>query len=102
MNNRKAKVFDYSTKTFTERMWQDIEVGNFIKVQKDESFPCDILFVKCAAKNVIAFVDTMNLDGEVSFFFYPISSLPIKLPLDKPERKNSGKGNTRSRRTHIL
>lgn len=52
-------------------MWQDIEVGDFLKVQKDESFPCDILFVKCAAKNGIAFVDTMNLDGEVPLFFLP-------------------------------
>jgi P-type E1-E2 ATPase len=66
VNHRKVKVFDYSNKTFSDRLWQEIEVGDFIKVHKDEAFPCDLLFVKSAAVNGIAFVDTMNLDGEVS------------------------------------
>ena len=65
VNNRKVKVFDNSTKIFIEKLWCEIEVGDFIKVFKDESIPCDLLFVKSSSKNGIAFVDTMNLDGEV-------------------------------------
>lgn len=59
------KIFDYGTRNFRETLWSEVEVGNLIKVFKDEQFPCDLVFVKCSSKNGIAFVDTMNLDGEV-------------------------------------
>ena len=59
------KVFDYGSKSFQEKLWRNLEVGDLIKIFKDEQFPCDLLFAKCSSKNGIAFVDTMNLDGEV-------------------------------------
>ena len=65
MNSKKVKVFDYGTKNFREKLWSEVTVGDLVKVFKDEQFPCDLLFAKCSAKNGIAFVDTMNLDGEV-------------------------------------
>lgn len=63
------KIFDYGTRNFRETLWSEVEVGNLIKVFKDEQFPCDLVFVKCSSKNGIAFVDTMNLDGEVESSF---------------------------------
>lgn len=45
----------------------NLEVGEIVKVQKEEQFPADLIFLKCSEKNGIAFVDTMNLDGEVLF-----------------------------------
>lgn len=60
------KVFDYATKTFRDKLWRDVVVGDFLKILKDEQFACDLLFVKCSSKNGIAFVDTMNLDGETN------------------------------------
>lgn len=65
VNLKKVKVFDYGTKNFSDKLWSQIVVGDLIKVCKDEQFPCDIIFAKCSSKNGIAFVDTMNLDGEV-------------------------------------
>jgi len=66
-----VKVFDYGIKNFVEKQWNEVGVGDLIKVFKDEQFACDLLFVKCSSKNGIGFVDTMNLDGEVllSVFF---------------------------------
>ncbi len=41
-------------------------MGDFLKVKKDESFPCDLLMTRCSATNGISFIDTMNLDGETN------------------------------------
>ncbi len=43
-----------------------MQVGDLLKVMKDEQFATDILFIKCSSKNGLAFVDTMNLDGETN------------------------------------
>lgn len=64
------KVFDYRTRNFREILWSEIVVGDLIKISKDEQFPCDLLLGKCSSKNGIAFVDTMNLDGEVIFILF--------------------------------
>lgn len=70
MNLKKIKVFDYGTKAFLDKMWSEIVVGDLVRVVKDEQFPCDLIFLKSSSKNGIAFVDTMNLDGEVFHFFF--------------------------------
>lgn len=41
-------------------------MGELIKVYKDEEFPADLLFMKSSKENGLAFVDTMNLDGETN------------------------------------
>ena len=61
--------FDYLSNSFIEKEWMNLEVGEIVKVLKEEPFPADILFLKCSEKNGIAFVDTMNLDGEVKIIF---------------------------------
>lgn len=45
--------------------WKNLEVGELVKVLKEEPFPADLIFLKSSEKNGISFVDTMNLDGEV-------------------------------------
>ena len=63
VNNKKATVVTGGHTVIKE--WKDVEVGEILKVVKDESFPADMLLLQCSAENGIAFVDTMNLDGEV-------------------------------------
>jgi phospholipid-transporting ATPase len=54
---------------FKEKLWCDIKAGELIKVLKEEEFPCDIVLMKSDKDSGIVFVDTMNLDGEVSYKF---------------------------------
>lgn len=62
VNNAKARVLDYDTKSFVEKKWRDIKLGDIIRVAKDETFPCDMLCLSSRKEKVN--VDTMNLDGE--------------------------------------
>lgn len=64
INNTKAMVLNRQNKAFEQVCWKDIRLGDVIRVSKDETFPCDMLFVY--ARNDIIFVDTMNLDGETN------------------------------------
>lgn len=63
-NNRKTSVFNYDKQEFEDAHWSDIKIGDIVKVEKDHSFPGDLLFLY--AKTDVIFVDTMNLDGETN------------------------------------
>lgn len=41
-------------------------MGELIKIYKDEEFPSDLLLLKSSKENGMAYVDTMNLDGETN------------------------------------
>lgn len=85
MNFKKVLCFDYSSKSFEEKDWRSLEIGEFVKVRKEEQFPADLVFLKCSEKNGIAFVDTMNLDGEV---FFSLKFLRISLCFRPIWKKN--------------
>lgn len=64
LNNKTSLVWD--GQKFAEKKWQDIKQGEMVKIRKDEEFPADIVLLKSDKDSGIVFVDTMNLDGEVS------------------------------------
>lgn len=47
-------------------LWEDVRVGDFIKVRNDESLPADILICATSEDENVAFVETKNLDGETN------------------------------------
>ena len=47
-------------------MWEDVRVGDFIKIRNDESIPADILICATSEDENVAFVETKNLDGETN------------------------------------
>ncbi len=51
------------------------QVGELIKVEKDHHFPADLLLISSTNDDGIAYVETMNLDGE--------TNLKIKKALDQ-------------------
>eukprot|EP00854_Cymbomonas_tetramitiformis_P004996 gene4996-6085_t len=59
---------------YTDAQWQDIKVGENIKVMCGQFFPADILMLKSSDSEGICYVETMNLDGE--------TNLKIKKALD--------------------
>lgn len=57
-----------------------MQVGEVIKVEKDSFFPADLLLLSSTNDDGIAYVETVNLDGE--------SNLKIKKALDQTKGLN--------------
>lgn len=46
--------------------WSDIEVGDIIKLERDDWIPADLVILHSEAENGIAYIETMALDGETN------------------------------------
>lgn len=55
-NNRKTKV--YRNKEFIDTPWQEITVGEVVKLSKNDSAPTDLLIIKSSEKKGICFIET--------------------------------------------
>lgn len=46
--------------------WEDIEVGDIVKLARDEAAPADLTVLHTSAADGVAYVETMALDGETN------------------------------------
>lgn len=49
-----------------QTMWEDIRVGDFVKIMENESIPADVLICSTSEEENVAYVETKNLDGETN------------------------------------
>jgi phospholipid-translocating ATPase len=49
-----------------ETFWEDVRVGDFVKIRNNESFPADIVICATSEDENVAYVETKNLDGETN------------------------------------
>ncbi|KAF9076326.1 phospholipid-translocating ATPase [Rhodocollybia butyracea] len=49
-----------------QAIWEDVRVGDVVKILDNESFPADILICATSEDENVAFVETKNLDGETN------------------------------------
>ncbi|CAE7183194.1 unnamed protein product, partial [Rhizoctonia solani] len=47
-------------------LWEDVKVGDFVKIHDRESFPADIVICATSEEENVAYVETKNLDGETN------------------------------------
>ncbi|KAJ9077959.1 hypothetical protein DSO57_1011495 [Entomophthora muscae] len=52
--------------TFETVLWQDVRVGDFIYITKDEPIPADILLLSTSDPEGECYIETKNLDGETN------------------------------------
>ncbi|XP_009391641.2 phospholipid-transporting ATPase 1 [Musa acuminata AAA Group] len=63
-NNRAASVVDPRDGQFRPKRWKDVRVGEVLKVFADETNPCDMVLLATSDPTGVAYVQTINLDGE--------------------------------------
>ncbi|KAK2634484.1 hypothetical protein Ddye_029276 [Dipteronia dyeriana] len=61
-NNRLAWVL--LNDQFHQKKWKDIQVGEIIKIHANDTLPCDMVLLSTSDPTGVAYVQTINLDGE--------------------------------------
>ncbi|XP_052193706.1 phospholipid-transporting ATPase 1 [Diospyros lotus] len=61
-NNRLATVLENNQ--FQEKKWKDIKVGEILKISASGTIPCDMVLLSTSDPTGVAYVQTINLDGE--------------------------------------
>ena len=51
---------------WTEINWEDLKVGDFVRLRNDESVPADIAICATSEEENVCYVETKNLDGETN------------------------------------
>ncbi|KAF3804416.1 putative phospholipid-transporting ATPase DNF3 [Colletotrichum gloeosporioides] len=51
---------------WTETEWQDLKVGDVIKLGRDDDVPADVVLLSASGPNSTAYIETMALDGETN------------------------------------
>ena len=66
VNNTPVLVLNRKTSDFEQLPWKAVKVGDIVKVCDDEAFPSDMVYLSGSEDNGLAFINTMNLDGETN------------------------------------
>ncbi|KAG5248361.1 phospholipid-transporting ATPase [Salix suchowensis] len=61
-NNREALVLQCGQ--FRSKEWKKIRAGEVVKISADETIPCDMVLLGTSDPSGVAYIQTMNLDGE--------------------------------------
>ncbi|KAJ3676612.1 hypothetical protein LUZ60_004024 [Juncus effusus] len=64
-NNRTVNTLNGSGE-FVPKRWKDLKVGEIIRVSSDETLPADIVLLATSGSTGVAYVQTINLDGETN------------------------------------
>ncbi|GMI86057.1 Aminophospholipid ATPase 4 [Hibiscus trionum] len=89
VNSRKVKVHT-GEGAFGKTAWEKVQVGDVVRVEKDQFFPADLMLVSSNYEDGICYVETMNLDGETNL--KAKRALEVTLDLDEDEDFKNFKG----------
>ncbi|KAF3908422.1 hypothetical protein ABW21_db0201491 [Orbilia brochopaga] len=71
-NKRTARVLSLTgpgpdaQEEWAEVIWEDVQVGDVVKLERDDMLPADLLLLQAESETGIAYVETSALDGETN------------------------------------
>ena len=66
VNTKPVQRYSQKTNTFESIESQNLQVGDLVKIEENETFPADMVLIANSHSKGIAFINTMNLDGETN------------------------------------
>lgn len=59
--------------SFIEVHWEDLRVGDVIKVLQEDYFPADMILLRSSEKTCVGYIETKSLDGETNLKMKSVS-----------------------------
>ena len=72
-NKRLCLVYEIKKNRFINKKWEDIKLGDIIKIHKNEIIPCDMILLDSSELNGICFVEPKNINGESILYMKEIN-----------------------------
>ena len=66
VNKALVKKYNSIKKSFEDIVCEDLKVGDIVKIEENQSFPADLVFLSSSMTEGVCYVNTMNLDGETN------------------------------------
>ncbi|KAL7069105.1 hypothetical protein ACR3K2_03620 [Cryptosporidium serpentis] len=64
--NNRAAIYFSTDGSLKKKKWEDIEVGDIVKIYDGEYFPADLILLHSSDSCGVVFIETKNLDGETN------------------------------------
>ena len=73
-NQRLCLVYDNNKNKYINKKWEDIKLGDIIKINKNEVIPCDMIILESSELNGISYVEPKNINGESNLYMKEVNS----------------------------